>query len=117
MTDSSTKAMLRKIRDMNDMGDDPDGDLDDQIVTLKRVDRSTNPHSSATTVLDHAVFQDTTSLPKIGRLIHVRGYDKCRAAIVTGEGFITIFAPNLKPQESVLIAASNGWHYVDECTD
>ena len=59
----------------------------------------------------------TTTLPRIGRLIHVRGYDKCRAAIVTGEGFITIFAPNLKPQESVLIAADKGWHYVDECTD
>jgi hypothetical protein len=72
--------------------------------------------------------KDTTGLPKIGRLIHVRGYDKCRAAIVTGEGehwpepgvreeirYIEIFAPNLKPQESVL--HSSGWHYVDECTD
>jgi hypothetical protein len=70
--------------------------------------------------------KDTTSLPKIGRLIHVRGYDKCRAAIVTGEGerlagglvYITIFAPNLKTQEAVLYTArKEEWHYVDECTD
>ena len=73
-----------------------------------------NPYSSAR---DPILPKDRAWLPRTGTLIHVRGYDKCRAAIVTGEGFITIFAPNLKPQESVLIAASKGWHYVDECTD
>ena|ERR1035437_2334164 len=65
----------------------------------------------------------TTTLPRIGRLIHVRGYDKCRAAIVTGEDYmeeikmvyVEIFAPNLKPQEAVLWLES-AWHYVDECT-
>ena len=71
--------------------------------------------------------KDTTGLPKIGRLIHVRGYDKCRAAIVTGKSseqvssypkrvFLTIFPPNLKPQEAVLTSFRDGWHYVNECT-
>jgi hypothetical protein len=65
-----------------------------------------------------------TTLPKIGRLIHVRGYDKCRAAIVTGQlpdalppsVYVEIFSPNLKPQEAVLYVDSE-WHYVDECTN
>ena len=71
--------------------------------------------------------KDTTELPQIGRLIHVRGYDKCRAAIVTGKSseqvsgypkrvFLTIFPPNLKPQEAVLTSFRDGWHYVNECT-
>ncbi len=69
-------------------------------------------------VVDDSAPTHAPSLPKVGRLIHVRGYDKCRAAIVTGGtdeiAYVTIFAPNLKPQEAVLY--KDGWHYVDECT-
>lgn len=65
-------------------------------------------------------------LPYLGASIHLEGYDKCRVALTTGHGehspepgvsedimYITIFAPNLKPQEAVL--HGSGWHYSSFC--
>jgi hypothetical protein len=65
-------------------------------------------------------------IPGPGRIVHARfpSYNEndmhraeCRAAIVTGLDisgrvmFVTIFAPNLAPQQAILNWDAPGWHW------
>jgi hypothetical protein len=65
-------------------------------------------------------------IPAPGRIVHARypyypadsnSRAECRAAIVTGLDhtskliFVTIFAPNLAPQQAVLQWDAPGWHW------